>query len=89
MAETLQSLKRQVTKLKNENAKLKKEGEGSKEAAGYMPRALEILDNLTIAAEGDGSALEGAAGAAREFLDTLPKGLQTSFRDWHPNVRVE
>ena len=84
MAETIVSLKQQTTRLKNQVAKLKEKAKEGKEMTESMPRALELLDNLCIAAEGDGTNIAGAASAAREFLDTLPANLQTSFRDWHP-----
>ena len=101
MAETVASLKKEVTKLEKDLAASKKQtvAEKAKATASakelailearmeHQPRALEVLDNLTIAGEGDRSAFHQSVGAAREFLDKLPADLQKSFRDWHPNVR--
>jgi len=108
MAETIESLKKEVAKLKKDVTTLKKDlaqAKKQKKAAkakalaikeefaimkakmGYQPRAFEVLDNLTIAAETDRSSLDQCAAEARIFLDTLPADLQVSFRDWHPKVR--
>jgi hypothetical protein len=54
-------------------------------AKELLPQACELLDNAVIAIEGgDITMMEQAAGAGREFLDTLPEKRQTEWRDWHP-----
>jgi len=79
--------KAQTKTAENKAAACAEELELLAERMKYQPRALEILDNLTIAVESDRASLHQTSGAAREFLDTLPADIQTTFRDWHPKVR--
>ena len=82
------ALEKALAKSKDELAKVKaiaeKEAKYSNEIRATISRALELLDNCTIAAERDDEAfVEQAGGAAREFLDKLSPELQALFREWH------
>jgi hypothetical protein len=81
LEKALKKAKAEVTKV---SALAEKEAKYSNEIRATISRALELLDNCTIAAERDDEAfVEQAGGAAREFLDKMSPELQGLFRDWH------